>query len=279
VSAHGTIDLVSVVWRESNEVLRRFADAGSVAWLSLPSERRGRWILVENGARAGAGDELASAAADALDDPQQTVLPENRGPAAAYNAAARNVTGAYFALLDTDGAPEADLLVRLALALDADEKAAVAAAAVVPFDAGPAPDAPPEEREWVSAGASLYRTAAFRELGGFDAELFAYTCEEMDFGYRARRAGWRCVLVPQAQFRHGVSHKVTARRERLYREYLMVWRHVHFSRRVTAKAWLAQLPLLAREGRQHGWRAAAGGLLGLFAYFRHIPAAERRRAA
>jgi GT2 family glycosyltransferase len=279
VGTGGAIDIVSVVWRETDDVLRRHAAAMEYAWRALDAERRGRWILVENESRDGAGETVVAGLRDAMGEPDRVRLPTNRGPAAAYNAGARHVSGQYFALLDVDGAPDAQLFVRLLGALDRTPRAAVAAAAVVPFDAGPAGDDPPLEREWVSAGATLYRTEAFREVGGFDAELFAYTCEEMDYGYRVRAHGWRCLLVPQAQFRHEVSHKVTARRERLFREHLMVWRHVHFSRRVTAKAWLAQLPLLAREGRQHGWRAAAGGLLGLLAYFRHIPAAERRRAA
>jgi hypothetical protein len=57
----------------------------------------------------------------------------------------------------------------------------------------------------------------------------------------------------------------------------MAWRHVHFSRAVTAKAWVMQVPYLLTLGRRSGWRVAGGGFLGLLAYLRHIPACERRR--
>jgi GT2 family glycosyltransferase len=267
------------VWRESESELRRFADAVGEAWSRLPPAARGQSILIENGARPGAGDEAAAHLSAALGvEPERLTSPRNLGPAQAYNLGACRATNRYFALLDVDGAPAPDTLLLLVDALEADEHAAVAAAGIAAFGhrkpAGPAAIA---EEEWVSAGATLYRAAAFREVGGFD-DLFAYACEEMDLGYRLRRAGWRCLRVPRAVFHHEVEHKMTFRRERLFREYLMVWRHIHSSRLVVAKSWLAQMPLLVRLGRRHGWAPALGGLIGLLTYVRHIPAAERRRA-
>lgn len=55
----------------------------------------------------------------------------------------------------------------------------------------------PREIFAASAGAALYRRSVFRELGEFDESYFVYY-EDFDLGWRARKRGWRSVLVPQA---------------------------------------------------------------------------------
>ena len=94
--------------------------------------------------------------------------------------------------------------------------------------------APPEraahaaaELEWGPGGATIYRREAFEAVGGFD-ELFAWYCEDMDFGHRVRGAGWRCLRVDGAFFRHPLGRQPSFRRFVRFTEYIMVWRHVHF---------------------------------------------------
>ncbi len=55
---------------------------------------------------------------------------------------------------------------------------------------------------WVSGGALMIRRTLFTELGGFDPQFFLYW-EDVDLCRRAREAGWRVVLLPQA----GVLHQ------------------------------------------------------------------------
>ena len=55
----------------------------------------------------------------------------------------------------------------------------------------------PEEVLLPSASAALYRGAMLREIGAFDPDFFLY-CEDTDLGLRARRAGWQCRYVPEA---------------------------------------------------------------------------------
>ena len=43
----------------------------------------------------------------------------------------------------------------------------------------------------------LFRRAMLDEIGGFDASYFAYL-EDADLAWRARMAGWRCLLAPGA---------------------------------------------------------------------------------
>lgn len=51
------------------------------------------------------------------------------------------------------------------------------------------------------AAAALYRRAAVRAVGGFDADFFCY-CEDVDLGFRLRLAGHGARYVPGAVVRH-----------------------------------------------------------------------------
>ena len=52
-----------------------------------------------------------------------------------------------------------------------------------------------------SATFGLFRRAMLDDLGGFDPSFFAYL-EDADLAWRARMAGWRCLLAPAAIARH-----------------------------------------------------------------------------
>jgi GT2 family glycosyltransferase len=62
-----------------------------------------------------------------------------------------------------------------------------------------------EEVLFPSASAALYRRAMLDQIGLFDEDFFLY-CEDTDLGLRARRAGWRCLYVPEARVEHRYSH-------------------------------------------------------------------------
>lgn len=60
-----------------------------------------------------------------------------------------------------------------------------------------------------SGGASLYRTALFRDIGLFDEHFFAYY-EDTDISFRAQLAGWRIRYVPTAIVFH--DHGTTSKK-------------------------------------------------------------------
>jgi len=68
-------------------------------------------------------------------------------------------------------------------------------------------DVSPFEVFGPSGGAALYRRAMLSEVGLFDEDFFAYL-EDVDLAWRARRAGWRCLSVPEARVLH--RHSATA---------------------------------------------------------------------
>ncbi len=51
------------------------------------------------------------------------------------------------------------------------------------------------------AAAAVYPQKAFHEVGGFDADYFAYL-EDIDLGFRLRLAGFRCFYIPDSVVYH-----------------------------------------------------------------------------
>jgi N-acetylglucosaminyl-diphospho-decaprenol L-rhamnosyltransferase len=65
----------------------------------------------------------------------------------------------------------------------------------------------PSERPvgWLSGSCLLLRSAAFRQIGGFDERYFMYM-EDVDLGDRLVDAGWQNVYVPTAEVLHHRGH-------------------------------------------------------------------------
>jgi hypothetical protein len=140
---------------------------------------RGGALLVEDGAtRAGS---RAAREALAIHHPlaRRTVLTLGRrtGAAGAANLALAEATGEYMALLDGGTRPGPGALTALTFALHADPDALWAA-----------PAAP---------GLAVLRRAAFLDLGGFDPGRRGADAVN-DAARRAREAGWRLAVVPDA---------------------------------------------------------------------------------
>ncbi len=59
----------------------------------------------------------------------------------------------------------------------------------------------PSSVPWLLGAALLIRRECFDQIGGFDESIFLYG-EDWDFCYRARKAGWDVLYVPQSQVVH-----------------------------------------------------------------------------
>lgn len=80
--------------------------------------------------------------------------------------------------------------------------------------------------EKVSGAALFLRTCAFREIGGFDPDLFLYA-EEEDLCWRMWKRGWEVWYVPEITIRHaggGSSHHRAELTRLFYSSYLYVIR-------------------------------------------------------
>jgi len=59
----------------------------------------------------------------------------------------------------------------------------------------------PTEADWLAGAFLVVRGEVVRQVGGFDPDFFMYA-EEMDWCFRARRAGWKVVYLPAPEVVH-----------------------------------------------------------------------------
>lgn len=87
--------------------------------------------------------------------------------------------------------------------------------------------------DYAQGSCLLVRRSAWEDVGPYDAAYFLYH-EEMDWAYRARRAGWRIVYDPGAACRHLGGIEVPPGREPLYWSGLARFAGRHAPRRAAA---------------------------------------------
>jgi GT2 family glycosyltransferase len=180
-------------------------------------------ILVDNGSTDASVDRVAQRY------PSATIVrnARNTGYAPAYNQGVAHATGDYALLLNTDAFIEPDEMTKLVRAAKGDPDGAIwqpvnlddtgaidSAGDLFSYTglfvhATQIPDEPLRSIFATKGAALLVRTEAFRELGGFHDDYFAYF-EESDLCWRARMAGYEVRLVSSARVRH-IGGETTAR--------------------------------------------------------------------
>jgi GT2 family glycosyltransferase len=275
--------------------------AGLLPTLAVQTYRDFRTLVIDNGSRDGTPEWLAGEwpAVEVL------ALERNIGFAPAVNLGIDAGDEEYLALLNNDMELDPGWLDALVRALDADPSAGAATPKQRSAHDRARLDGAGDGIAWTggvtrrgigeldrgqydrgghvfsaSAGAALYRRAALRAVGPFDASFFAYL-EDVDWGFRAQLAGWSARYVPEAVVYHhgGATGQATPARER----ELVARNHVAFVLKNFPARWLVRFaPLIvaelmrtllvaARDGQAgavlRGWREAA----------RRLPATLRAR--
>jgi GT2 family glycosyltransferase len=187
-------------------------------------------VVVDN----ASGDATTDIVRQAAPGARLILNDANRGFAVAVNQAAREARGRYLLLLNPDARPLPGCLTRLVAEMDAVPQVALAGAQLLDPDGTPQPSAWPEpglltlaydafllrnvmprsrlrlvtppgeapmDVECLSGACLLVRRTAFEALGGLDERFFIYY-EDTDLARRARAAGHRVRLVPQARAVH-----------------------------------------------------------------------------
>ena len=157
---------------------------------------------------------------------------DNRGAAAGRNRLAAAAHGHdLFFFLDDDAVPEPGCLTAALAAAGADVGVVgtrvvalddpgrdLAGAGFVDWRLGRFHERTPAETvdcDFVITCAALVRADAFRAAGGFDEDYFVYH-EDVDFGVRVRRAGYRVRWAPRAVVRHRAALHDGRAADRLY---------------------------------------------------------------
>lgn len=93
------------------------------------------------------------------------------------------------------------LLTRLFVAME-DQQVGIAEGRQVPLEHPKQFDRQNGDTSWASGACMLIRRSALGHVGGFDESSFFMYCDDVDFSWRTRLAGFRVVYVPSA----GVYH-------------------------------------------------------------------------
>lgn len=111
-----------------------------------------------------------------------------------------------------------------------------------------------EEIPAVCGGAFAVRAAIFRQLGGFDEQLWPYL-EDTDLSWRARLAGYRCVLAARSVVAHDYTLRIPATKARAIERN----RYLLLAKNLSGRSLLALLPhFVLAEILTWGWALLGG---------------------
>ncbi|MGA3207382.1 MAG: glycosyltransferase family 2 protein [Syntrophales bacterium] len=181
-------------------------------------------IVVDNGSQ----EDIRGMVAEAFPQARFIRLKSNHGFAGGYNRGIEAAHGKYVAIINNDAVASPQWVGALVEVAEKDRKTGAIASIIID---GNKPDvldscgvgmaldgmsrqlmrgqAPPQSKApkevLVPSGcACLFRADALKAVGLFDESFFAY-CEDTDLGLRLRWAGFKTVVVPDAQVTHNYS--------------------------------------------------------------------------
>jgi GT2 family glycosyltransferase len=232
-------------------------------------------------------------------------LAENAGPAAARNLGARHTRAPLLLFVDADVVVRPDTLARVVEAFETHPEMAALFGSY--DDRPPAPGLVSRYRNLLHhfvhqhghpeastfwAGCGAIRRAAFEDVGGFDARRYRRPAvEDIELGYRLRRAGYRIRLDPTLQVTHlkrwtfaSMLHTDVLRRAAPWARLTLEQRHAandlnlsHGQRASALLTAVAALALPAALVRVEMLGVAAAALLAVGVLNRDLLAFFRRR--
>ncbi|HEX2180247.1 MAG TPA: glycosyltransferase family 2 protein [Actinomycetota bacterium] len=137
-----------------------------------------------------------------LEDLGYIYFNDNLGSSGGSNRLAEQSESDLILVLNPDTYPVPNMLRILIRALD-DADIGVAEARHIPLEHPKAYHPVTGDTSWASGCCLLVRREVFRAVGGFDHDHFPLYCDDVDFSWRVRLAGYRVVHVPRAVVFHG----------------------------------------------------------------------------
>lgn len=190
---------IPVVWRfvRSVEAAARLAvEAGSVHQVELAiGDSSPVPVMTEEGVR-----ELEEEC-ECLRQIRYDVFGANLGSSGGQNRLARSTSSDLLLVLNPDTYLVPTGIHELILALDRPGVGAVEARQI-PLEHPKFYDPYTGDTSWLSGCCMMVWTAHFKELRGFDDEHFLLHCDDVDFSWRLRAAGWRTVTASRAVVFH-----------------------------------------------------------------------------
>jgi cellulose synthase/poly-beta-1,6-N-acetylglucosamine synthase-like glycosyltransferase len=144
---------------------------------------------------------LAEAAGSAVEGVDYVFFDANLGSAGGANRLATDAQADFLVVLNPDTYPCPTFLAAL-LAPFHDPDVGCADARQLPLEHLKDYDVETGEQSWASGACLMVRSDAFHKVGGFDPEHFFLYCDDVDFSWRLRLAGFRIVHAPDAAVFH-----------------------------------------------------------------------------
>ena len=138
---------------------------------------------------------------------QYTAFGENLGSAAGHNALAALTSTELMLILNPDAQVAPDTIGVLARRVV--DRVGIAEARQVPLEHPKDFARYDGDTSWASTACALTARAAFDTVGGFDSETFFLYCDDVDYSWRLRLAGYRVVYEPAAAVFHDKRLTIT----------------------------------------------------------------------
>ena len=132
----------------------------------------------------------------------------NLGSAAGHNALAKLDTSELMVILNPDAQVAPDSMTVLARAVQGD--IGIAEARQVPLEHPKDFSAGSGATSWASTAYAMTPRVAFERIGGFDSATFFLYCDDVDYSWMLRLAGYRVVYEPAAAVFHDKRLTITA---------------------------------------------------------------------
>ena len=130
---------------------------------------------------------------------------ENTGTAKGHNRMTALSDTAYIMIMNPDIVLGPRTLLNLLAPFERDGEAgkvAMTEARQTPVEHPKAYDAKTLETSWASTACTIIRRKCFDEVQGFDADTFFMYCDDLDFSWRLRLAGYKLIYCPDAVVFH-----------------------------------------------------------------------------
>lgn len=181
----------------------------------------------------------------------------NLGSAEGNNRLMRGIPADFFLMNNPDVYASPDLVTNLLRRFE-DPKAGIAEARQVPFDHPKQHDPDIGTTGWSSMACCMIRGDAFRQVGELDSKTFFLYCDDVDYSWRIRLAGWRLAFTPNAVAFHdkrlSASGAIAASAaEEYYAAEAALFLTWKYSRPDLTEALLAQF----KKGTEHHQKARA----------------------
>ena len=129
-----------------------------------------------------------------------TVFGANLGSAAGHNALATEGESELLLILNPDAQVAPDTIEALCRAVT--DRVGIAEGRQLPLEHPKDFEKYTGDTSWASTACALTTRSAFAAIGGFDADTFFLYCDDVDYSWRLRLAGYRVVFEPAARVFH-----------------------------------------------------------------------------